>query len=573
VLGSTVSRDHQERRFGVDTRHAGDGTGIRVAQLALFHRRGHLRQVLQRACDSDLLTCGAHAIPSCQFSWRFDIYNRSFSTVPMCQVPGNIHKRTTGDLGSTRPSSLATRRHWVRLISIDLLSTRIQMASTMLACGHGSSAAHTPVCEHLRRSPCAPHYYRCYTGVELQAEWLCEQCVGAQAQGSHVHTESICMACLELLTSEADLIGVRGQPAVRTRDEEFTVHWLETALPDDRGAPLDIAPIDNMHRPSWIVLFSSGSVLRVDADTGEFTPLATLALDPEPGHEPWCSQQLRHRLHVSGDGQFAAVVNDFGRQGQIIDLHTGRVTATLDGGDYHQNTVPFSFAFVQVDGRTLAIHRTEWNRLDISDPASGTLLTPRSRDGSQPRDSQHWLDYFHGALYVTPAGSAIADDGWVWHPVGVVSTWNLHRWHRENPWESEDGASRRILCTRAYYWGGALTWIDERHIALGGIGDDDEHMVAGARIFDVTRDAPRQQVGDTWRESLELIAFAGPQGEFFSDGVNLYSANDTGLSRWNWSEGTRTGHLPGFTPSHLHRGAREFARLETGALRRCHIAE
>jgi hypothetical protein len=86
---------------------------------------------------------------------------------------------------------------------------------------------------------------------------------------------------------------------------------------------------------------------------------------------------------------------------------------------------------------------------------------------------EHDPDYFHGVIYVSPRGAYIADDGWVWRPSGIPSVWSLDRWLSHNVWESEDGPTRINLCARAYYWEEAATWIDERFIAIGGIGEDD----------------------------------------------------------------------------------------------------
>jgi len=117
---------------------------------------------------------------------------------------------------------------------------------------------------------------------------------------------------------------------------------------------------------------------------------------------------VRRRLHVSRDGEFAAVVNDYGRHGQLVDLRSGNVTVELDGGDYDQDTVPFSFAFTNVGGRLVAIHRTAWNRLDISEPATGKLLTergPTSYQHGEPRP-EHYLDYFHRRTVSEPERGA-----------------------------------------------------------------------------------------------------------------------------------------------------------------------
>jgi len=147
--------------------------------------------------------------------------------------------------------------------------------------------------------------------------------------------------------------------------------------------------------------------------------------------------------------------------------------------------VPFSFAFADVNGRVIAIHRTAWNRLDFSDSATGKLLSvrgPTSYRSGQERP-EHYLDYFHGALYVSPSGTHILDDGWVWHPVGSPTCWSLERWLTDNVWESEDGPTRKDVCAREYYWDHGMVWLDDTRVVVGGIGDDDIEIVAGARIF------------------------------------------------------------------------------------------
>lgn len=48
---------------------------------------------------------------------------------------------------------------------------------------------------------------------------------------------------------------------------------------------------------------------------------------------------------------------------------------------------------------------------------------------------------------------------------------------------------RRYVADRDYCWDHGMCWIDSRHVALEGIGSDDDHMVAGVQIFDVTQSA------------------------------------------------------------------------------------
>src|SRR5260221_894474 len=114
-----------------------------------------------------------------------------------------------------------------------------------------------------------------------------------------------------------------------------------------------------------------------------------------------------------------------------------------------------------------------------------------------------------------------------------------------------------------------MTWLDDQTLAVEGIGDDYEQMVEGVRIFDVREPG---RASPLWRGDLgwrrQLRAFAGPAGRLFADRGSLYSAAGDGLSRWDPADGSRTGHLPGFSPTHHHRGANELAEMRDGVLLR-----
>jgi hypothetical protein len=181
---------------------------------------------------------------------------------------------------------------------------------------------------------------------------------------------------------------------------------------------------------------------------------------PEPG---WS-------LHVSPRGDLAAVVEARGRHGIVLDLDDGRPTMTLDRGAYHPEQTDFLVAFFEPDGQLRLVHGADLNRLDVCDPRTGGTLTVRSptsyRSGKER--PENYLDYFHGGLSISPGGERIADNGWVWHPLGVVTSWELRRWVREHPWESEDGPTRRSLCARKYFWNGPLCWFDDGTLAVWG---------------------------------------------------------------------------------------------------------
>lgn len=107
-----------------------------------------------------------------------------------------------------------------------------------------------------------------------------------------------------------------------------------------------------------------------------------------------------------------------------------------------------------------------------------------------------------------------------------------------------------------------MSWLDDTKVVIAGIGDDNAQMVEGARVFDVTA-AGGASPGwhSDWEWALEVTAFAGPAGSFFTDGISLFSSNKEGLSRWCVEDGVLTGHLQHFEPTHHHRGAGELVQL------------
>jgi hypothetical protein len=305
-------------------------------------------------------------------------------------------------------------------------------------------------------------------------------------------------------------------------------------LPAGAGAVADLAPVGGSR---WLVLGRDGRVGRWDPWSGNYVDLIDSTV-PDAG---------TLRLHADPGGRFAAVVQDRGRTGAVLDVDAGRVTMRLDGGDYHPHTVPFSLTFADHDGRTVVVHRTDWNRLDVSDAATGELLTARPtpeypEDGPAPA---HYLDYFHGRLHLSPDGRWLLDDGWVWHPLGVPAVWSLADWLGGNPYESEDGPSL-AWAPMQDSWDVGMTWIDDGRFAVAWAD-------GGVRVFDTT--------------GTELIAIPGAGGRLFSDGRVLLAADDDGLTAWDPENGERLWAEPGFAPTHQHRPGAILLELAAGHAR------
>jgi len=303
-------------------------------------------------------------------------------------------------------------------------------------------------------------------------------------------------------------------------------------------------------------------------------------LEPAPMPGEWRRREPVPRLHVSPSGRFGAIVNDFGSKGSVFELGTATTTMELDGGSYHADTVRFSACFAEHDGRDILVHRTDWNRLDVSDPASGALLTAREPEQREPQqrependDEEHFLDYFHGALYLSPDGSHLLDDGWVWHPVGIPAVWSLRKWLDDNPWESEDGPTKAWLCPRDYYWGHGMCFIGDGLVAIEGIGNDDEDMAPGVRLFDPRphaddgdEDGDDDLDGRDWTivgtsYATELRTLPGPAGTLFSNGSLLYASRDGDTTVWDPASGELRLSIPGFAPYAMNQSAGELAAI------------
>ncbi|NMO18747.1 hypothetical protein HPC49_13270 [Pyxidicoccus fallax] len=418
------------------------------------------------------------------------------------------------------------------------------------ACGHAEPVAGR-FCSHLMADDDAEHHVR-FTGQGTEHDLLCADCADAGASAETLRT--VCATCMrERLGRVFDSLGVIGGPEVLSRPTALRFEHREHTLPALAGTSLlALAPFVQQSRPSWLVVDASGGLLRIDLEGGALIRLGTLSAEDVQLSAPLA-------LHVSPCGRFAAVVNVTGRRGVVMALASGAVTMRLDRGGYHEEHCVFSVAFFRDGSRTRVVHATAWNRLDVSDPATGELLTPRDlppRERDKPAPP-HYLDYFHCGLTVSPDGAWLVDDGWVWQPVGVLRSFSLRRWLHENVWESEDGPSLKELRACGYFWDAPRCFVGERILAAWGFGVDEEQMVDAVMLYDV--------------ESGKLLRwFAGPpRGALAFDGRFLFaSAKGHGTSVWDLETGERLHQAPELLPTAWHPAARCFLTvLGDGVLR------
>lgn len=404
-----------------------------------------------------------------------------------------------------------------------------------LDCKHQiSGGEHRRICQHLVENK-KSEFHRHFTGHGLEFDLLCSAC--RQNLDHKESLRTVCVDCFEVVRRDGYCYGNAGQPEVRERESGLRFHHktVDLVVPL-RDRILDIQPVRSFDQNIWIAVTQAGQIQRIDLDERSATPLCSLP--PSPVN---LSEDVS--LHLSEEGTMAALVNTRGRHGIVLDLESGNVTLGLDRSDEENEHCMFSVAFCRVDGRLLLIHGTEWNRLDISDPVTGMLLTERSSTTGTDGRLEHDMDYFHCSLTVAPNQQLVVDNGWVWHPVGVVECWSIVRWLRENVWESEDGPSKRTLCYRDWHWDGPLCWIDDRQLAILGYGDDP--LMPGACIFDAMTGKEER-----W--------FPGPKGNLHFDQF-LFSADpEVGTAVWDVNTGERLLLERPFCPLRYHPGMKAF---------------
>lgn len=429
-------------------------------------------------------------------------------------------------------------------------------------CIHNAPQATKRLCFHLLHDREADHYQR-FTGQGMQFDLICTDCAKRLAEYEKADNPEdierferalcvVCDACFAQADDEGFCDGIIGRPDVVERKTSLYFEHRELDLDHPAmGTLVRVAPVLGNDQSVWIALTRAGELLRVNLSLMQVETLARIPLETD---EPLS-------LTLSDDGRYAAVSQTFGQHGVVVDLNDGRLCMTLDRGDYHVDVTPFSAVFFEDAGHTFLVHATDWNRLDISEPGSGRRLSERdpTRYAQGEERPEHYLDYFHARLRVSPDQRWIVDDGWVWHPFGVVSVWDLRRWHHENPWEPEDGPSRKTVCARSYFWNAPMCWIDNHTLAVWGYGDDDADMIPAVILFDVEREEELSWfAGPEVEDDKDMPWHERPGGDLIFDEYLFSLSGKHGTAVWDIETGERLLHEPGFCPTAYHSGARQF---------------
>lgn len=422
------------------------------------------------------------------------------------------------------------------------------------ACAHGDVHIAQRVCGHLWRREADSYCHR-FSGRGLEYDLLCPAC-GDQPAGDEEDLVTVCAGCFEDMAEGASWTtgerAVLSQPAVAERATRLSFAHEMIRLPVALSAPLldlhalpagDGGPVTSR----WLGVTATGTLVLIDLAEKHWMPIAELA---------GAGVALEHELalHVSPDGLTAAVVENRGLSGVVVELSTGDITMMIDRGPHLVERARFPLAFVRHEGNVLLVHATAWNRLDAFDPKTGECVT--TRPGGPGEALAHNVEYVSSSLLASPDGAWMADNGFTAKAAGMVSAFRLGAWLGPggNRWEPDDGPSKRYLCQRQDFWNGPLAWVGPGTLAVWGYGPGRASLMPAVILFDV--------------DSGEALRwFSGPRGELVFDEWLFSLGDGDGVSVWDTATGERLLHDAGFQPLRYSRGTKQFLTTSTdGAL-------
>ncbi|MGW4065397.1 hypothetical protein ACWEGE_44410 [Amycolatopsis sp. NPDC004747] len=391
-----------------------------------------------------------------------------------------------------------------------------------LPCGHPGRIGTLRTCLHLAVEE-PPSSTRHLTGVGTRYDLVCAECTPAALV-------EVCEACADRADQKSFPSGWHGEPEILVRDREVGGTWSTRPCP---VRPLNdgcLAPMPG----HWLALTAAGFVRITDDDQWLVGPVELPEENPVDMRD--FPDRPRRGLHTSRDGRFAAVVSDYGRFATVVDLDEWVTVVHLDRDWVDNEFTRFPLAFLGEGETAKVVAGTDWNRLDVFALPSGELLTDRETAAPQKGEPEpeHYLDYFQGALHVSPSERLLVVDGWVWMPVGSPLVVDVRAWLAGDVHAAETG--RHLTPGRSSDWDQPIVWLDDTTVAIQRMGASWQQMLDGVELYDA---------GTGRRTGM----FAGPTGRMWAHSGLLYVTAETGLEVWNPAEGARIGVLEGFTPT------------------------
>ncbi|MEV6642253.1 hypothetical protein [Amycolatopsis sp. NPDC051371] len=408
-----------------------------------------------------------------------------------------------------------------------------------LPCGHPGRIGTLRLCPHLAVEE-PPPSTRHLIGVGTRYDLICASCTPAALI-------EVCESCADRADQRSYPSGWHGEPEILVRDKELMGFWTSRPCPVRPVNDGCLAPMPD----GWLALTEEGFV-RIDGDDQWLVRPVELPAETYQDIRD-LPDRPRRGLHTSRDGRFAAVVSDYGQFATVVDLQEWSTVLDLDREWADNEFTRFPLAFLGSGETARVIAGTDWNRLDAFTLPGGELLTDRETAapdrGEEP--PEHYLDYFQGALHVSPSERALVVDGWVWHPIGVAMVVDLAAWLGGDVHAAEHG---RDLTSREWVWDRPIAWLGDTTVAVQGLGESHTRMLDGVELHDA---ATGRRTG----------MFAGPVGPMWGYRGSLYVTAEAGFEVWDPVAGARIGFAEGFRPTAHDPATGSFAELRNDQLR------
>jgi hypothetical protein len=398
-----------------------------------------------------------------------------------------------------------------------------------------------------------------FTGHGKDQNWTCLACAKDHpvAPGPWV---SATPSWLEGFRDKVYQVEVLGQPEVQRRDSRLRFTSGDLTLEGELDPFVDVRPV--LGQPScWHALSSTGKIVQFSSRDASI--LASTVLQ-----DPGFAITAQTALCVSPDGDCAVVSEVSGSNAALVDLRTGKTIRKLSRGDYCVKHSHYPVAFFRDEGKTYLIAGSDWNRLDIYDPTSGAVLSERIAPeyvSGQTRPTR-CLDFFHGGLSISPDHRFVVDNGWGWHPVGILRSWSPHAW-LHNEWESEDGPTSVNLSWRENYLNGPFCWIDNVTLVVSGWGRGEGWLDQAVMRIDV-----RNGTAGKWfpgpRVRVPVIRWAPELAQsLFFDRYLFAVGDEEGTTVWDIDTGECLLTAPEVKPWRYHPDSKEFLEVRPRGFR------
>lgn len=415
-------------------------------------------------------------------------------------------------------------------------------------CKHVNSGVNQ-ICSHVFKWTTPHDGVRRFTGEGVKAEYLCKSCASQSAYSQ----KQVCDECVKQL-EEQHYWSLSGHPAIKYSPQPFRFdqRQLQSGLFNEDP----VAAYHGFHNSTEeALIFTRGARLfqlnivnREYRLIGDYSKLelytqglVTIKL---------CKNNTLATICCRSGEMHSPILN----RGLVVDLSNGEQLMPLEQGDYHTELTEFPVAFIENKGRTLLVHATDWNKLDVTDPITKECLTQRDNEHSPCADIEDSVfTEWNGTLKVSPDQSRIATIGWVWHPFGVAYSWRLDEWLNSNVWEADCGPSKVSYATWDYFWDSPFEWLDNTRLVIWGYD-----------LLHTEQDIPLDSVAVYDAESEVLLHwFVGPTIDCFFYDEYLFSGCDkeNTLGVWDVESGELLHSEPGLLPFAYQQGSRELVCL------------